>query len=94
MEKPFGLVLDSLDDPGMAVACGTHSNPGREIQKEVIIHIVDPEALRPFDNQGIDAGVRRRHIGIVHVNQSGRFRPWKGCLDLRAFHITHLSSRQ
>jgi len=62
MQQLLSLILDRLDHMRMAVTGGIDGNAGREIQKNISVHIVHPQPLRLIDNQRVNTGVRRSSL--------------------------------
>ena len=48
---------------------GVDGNAGGKIKKDVVVDIMNPKALRPVDNQGINPGVGGRYIGLIQFDQ-------------------------
>jgi hypothetical protein len=62
MYEAFGLFLDGIYYPGMAVTGSAHCYAGSEIQKGVAVGVMDPQALAFLGNKRIDSSVRGRHM--------------------------------
>jgi len=59
VQELIGLSLDGLDHLGVTVAGGTNRDTGGEIQKKVVIHIMDPETVASLDDQRVNPCVGR-----------------------------------
>ncbi len=86
MQQPSGLLFNSLDNFGMAMAGGVDGNAGRKIKKQVAIDIMDPETVSFFGNEWIGPRVRRRNKSFVQFNQLLGPGPGQRCFNFRRFH--------
>ena len=53
VEEPVGLVLYGFHDPWVAVARGAYRDACREVEEEVAVRVLDPEAPGLFRHEGI-----------------------------------------
>ena len=66
VQQLVGLVLDGGDDLGMAVPRRRDRDAGREIEKEIAVHVLDDRAAAAGTDQRINARVGRRHaLGVA-----------------------------
>ena len=63
-----GLILDGLDDFGVAVAGGGDGDAGGEVEELVAVDVGDADAATGFGDQGIAAGVAGRDETIIGLD--------------------------
>ena len=69
MQQPPGLILNSFNDLRVAMPGGVDGNTGGKIKKDIAVHIMNPQTLRPVDNQRINPCVGGRYISLIHFDQ-------------------------
>jgi hypothetical protein len=77
-----GLLLNSSDHIGMAVAGGGHGDSGGEIEEFVAVNIGDNDAAAALGDQRVGAGVGRRDQFVVGIENALGIGAGQGGADL------------
>jgi hypothetical protein len=75
VQEQIGLILDRLDNPGVAVPGCADRNSSSEVEEYILIYIPDPQSVRAFDHEWIRPGVGGRNIFPVQPNTFGSLGP-------------------
>src|SRR5436190_8828364 len=82
MDQFVCLLSDGRDDLRVAMSCGTNSNAGVAVQKDVTVRVSDPNSAGVVrDKFVIGPRVARRNVLRVRVDDLERLRPWQGSFD-------------
>ena len=68
MDQTSGLVLNGLNDLGVAMPGGDHGDPGGKVQKAVSVGVFDDGAFAALGNKRIGARVGRRDNLLIPLD--------------------------
>src|SRR5262249_2600399 len=64
-----GLVLDCRDDLRVAVPGRGNGDAGGAVEEQVAVNVLNDRAATAFDDQRVDARVRRPHVAGIALQQ-------------------------
>ena len=79
MDQPGGLLLDRFDHFRMAMTGGDDRNSGGAVEEAIAVDVLKHGSLAPRGHQRIAARVRRRHDGVVPLDNRARIRTRQSC---------------